>query len=236
MTRKNIVILGAGGLAREVAWLIRELNRVAECYDMLGYVISDLSRPGAHDSRDALRGDYDWLLRNSARIDVVTIGIGYPAARLKVAHEVRSILPGAEWPVLVHPSAIYDAATARFGEGVQLCAGVVGTVNLTFAPFALCNFACTIGHESTIGAGSVVNPGANISGGVVIEESVLIGTGAQVLQYRRIGAGASVGAGAVVTKDVVPGLTVVGAPARPLVKVKEAASALRSDTVACRLT
>lgn len=236
MTRKNIVILGAGGLAREIAWLIRDLNRVAECYRILGYVISDLAHPGAHDSRDTLRGDYDWLVRNSASIDAVTVGIGYPAARLKVAHEVRSILPRAEWPVLVHPSAIFDAASARFGEGVQLCAGVIGTVNLTFAPFAFCNLGCTLGHESTIGAGSVVNPCANISGGVVMEESVLIGTGAQILQYRRIGAGASVGAGAVVTKDVLPGLTVIGTPARPLVKVKKVASALRPGTLTWRLT
>ena len=35
----------------------------------------------------------------------------------------------------------------------------------------------------------MINPGANISGGVVIGEGVLIGTGAQVLQYLHIGSG-----------------------------------------------
>ena len=55
-----------------------------------------------------------------------------------------------------------------------------------------------------------------MSGGVVIEEGVLIGTGAQVLQYRRVGRAATVGAGAVVTRDVVGGSTVVGIPARPI--------------------
>ena len=79
-----------------------------------------------------------------------------------------------------------DFGTARIGEGVLICVGVVGTVNVILDPFALCNFGCTLGHESRIGEGSVVNPGANISGGVTIGRGVLVGTGAQVLQYRTV--------------------------------------------------
>jgi serine acetyltransferase len=44
---------------------------------------------------------------------------------------------------------------------------------------------------------------------------VNIGTGAKVIGGVRIGAGATVGANAVVVDDVAPGTTVVGAPARP---------------------
>jgi serine O-acetyltransferase len=51
--------------------------------------------------------------------------------------------------------------------------------------------------------------------GPTIEEDVSIGTGAKVLGKVRVGAGASVGANAVVVDDVPPGATVVGAPARP---------------------
>jgi acetyltransferase-like isoleucine patch superfamily enzyme len=50
----------------------------------------------------------------------------------------------------------------------------------------------------------------------VVEDEASIGSGATVLCGVRIGAGALVGAGAVVTKDVAPGATVVGNPARPL--------------------
>jgi acetyltransferase-like isoleucine patch superfamily enzyme len=55
----------------------------------------------------------------------------------------------------------------------------------------------------------------NVSGGVVVGAGALIGTGAQVLQYLKIGDGAVVGAGAVVTKDVADQAVVVGMPARP---------------------
>jgi UDP-2-acetamido-3-amino-2,3-dideoxy-glucuronate N-acetyltransferase len=53
-----------------------------------------------------------------------------------------------------------------------------------------------------------------------VEDGVSIGGGAVILPGIRIGAGATVGAGAVVTKDVPPGVTVVGNPARILKKTE----------------
>ncbi len=52
--------------------------------------------------------------------------------------------------------------------------------------------------------------------GATIERDVAIGTGAKVIGPVRIGAGATIGANAVVVDDVAPGATVVGAPARPV--------------------
>jgi serine acetyltransferase len=51
---------------------------------------------------------------------------------------------------------------------------------------------------------------------VTLGRGVLVGTGAQVLQYITVGDHATVGAGAVVTRDVPPAITVVGIPAKPL--------------------
>ena len=51
--------------------------------------------------------------------------------------------------------------------------------------------------------------------GPTIEHSVSIGTGAKVLGRVRVGAGAQIGANAIVLEDVAPGSTVVGVPARP---------------------
>jgi serine O-acetyltransferase len=52
--------------------------------------------------------------------------------------------------------------------------------------------------------------------GATIERDVSIGTGAKVIGPVRIGAGATIGANAVVTSDVAAGATVAGVPARPL--------------------
>jgi serine O-acetyltransferase len=50
--------------------------------------------------------------------------------------------------------------------------------------------------------------------GPVIERGVSVGTGAKIIGPVRVGAGATVGANAVVVSDVAPGATVAGAPAR----------------------
>jgi len=72
-----------------------------------------------------------------------------------------------------------------------------------------------------IGSGTVLSPFVTVGlragdlRGPTIEPDVSIGTGAKLIGPVRIGAGATVGANAVVVDDVAPGATVVGAPARP---------------------
>jgi sugar O-acyltransferase (sialic acid O-acetyltransferase NeuD family) len=216
MLRKRIAIIGAGGFAREVAWLIRDINGDSPMYDFAGYIVSDLTKLGEHDSKDKVLGDLDWLENNRGKIDCLAIGTGTPCVRLNISSTLTEHFPEIELPALIHPRVMYDAPSWKIGHGVLICAGVIGTVNISIADFAMINLSCTIGHESQIGRGCVLNPTVNISGGVILEDGVLIGTGAQVLQYVRVRAGATVGAGAVVNKEVGEGETVVGIPAKPL--------------------
>jgi sugar O-acyltransferase (sialic acid O-acetyltransferase NeuD family) len=209
MAKRRIIVLGAGGFAREVAWLIGDIGGDL---DFVGFAVSDLSKLGPHDSQEKVLGDLDWLRGHPDRFDGLALGIGNPAARLRIPKELG--FSDDLWPALIHPSAHFDRKSCKVGPGVLLCANVIGTVNLSFEPFCMLNLSCTVGHEARIGRGSVLNPTVNVSGGVDIGEGVLVGTGAQLLQYTAIGDGATVGAGAVVTKDVPAGATVVGIPAK----------------------
>lgn len=213
---RRTVVIGAGGFAREVRWLLEEIAADDGSVEFAGFAVSDLSRLGAHDSREGVRGDLGWLRARRDAFDALAMGIGTPGARLAVSAELLPEFPEDRWPPLVHPGVRLHRASSRIGAGVLLCAGVVGTVGLELEPFCMVNLSCTLGHEARVGRGAVLNPTVNLSGGVTIEEGVLVGTGAQVLQYLTVGKGATVGAGAVVTKDVAPGVTVAGVPAKPL--------------------
>ena len=216
MAVKRIAILGAGGQAREIAWLIRDINRQDNKYQFLGYIVRDTAKLGGTDTRDNLLGNDSWLDENSRNIDCLAIGIGDPRLRLKLGRALTHRFPSIEWPTLMHPSAVLDSESCKVGPGVVISAGVVCTTDISIGAFSLINFGSTIGHDVQVGEGCVVNPGASISGGVVLDDGVLVGTGAQILQYLAIGSGATVGAGAVVVKNVAEKCTVVGIPARLL--------------------
>lgn len=213
---RRVLVIGAGGQARDVRFLLDQVRAAGKPLDFAGYVVSDLARLTDRDTRDAVVGDLTFLRTHRDQFDALILGIGSPDTRLRVAAALETEFGPEMWPTLIHPSVILDWSTSRIGHGVVLCPGVVGTVNVVLGPHCIVNYSCTVGHEASVGRGCVVNPGANLSGGVVLDEGVLIGTGAQVLQYRHVGRGAIVGAGAVVTHDVTAGSTVIGVPARAM--------------------
>ena len=104
---------------------------------------------------------------------------------------------------------------ARIGEGTHLGYGGLGIV---------LHKEAVLGRNVLVSPGVVIGGRSGMPGAPIIEDDVLIGVGAKILGPVRIGEGAKVGANAVVIDDVLPGDTVVGIPARPVIRPAKATS------------
>lgn len=208
----DLVIYGAGGLGRETALMVQQINAYQKRWNLLGFFDDGKQKGTQIDGLPVLGGVHD--LNATAVPLSVAVAISNPQARRKIIAQISNSL--IQFPVLVHPSAQTGSDTNTFEKGTIITAGVILTTGITLGAFVIVNLATTIGHDVQIGAFTAVMPGCRISGNVRIGEEVLLVTGAVILQNLTIGKSSKVGAGAVVIKEVAAGHTVVGVPAKPV--------------------
>jgi len=207
----SLVIVGAGGLGREVAALVETINHDTPTWTLAGFVDDDDALQNDSVMGYPVLGPVDWLAEQENMRFVVAIGDG--ALRERVANRLDG--SGVPPATLAHPSTTIHR-TSQVGAGSVLCKGVAPTVNLHIGAHVFLNLNCTIGHDSILRPFVTLHPGVHISGSVQLGRGVSMGTGAVVIPDTTIGANTTVGAGAVVTEDLPANCTAVGTPARPL--------------------
>lgn len=215
MTRKPILIYGAGGFGREVAWVVEAINAQGGQWDVIGFVDDDLARAGSKCEGLPVFGDIEEAASlaagNQSRI-FVSIGVGSPYARRAIAARLNAI--GLfEFATLVHPAAVLGPHVA-LAAGALVTAGVIVGPRAVIGEHVALNVASGVGHDARVGAFSVVCPGARVSGSCELGEEVLIGSNAVIAPGRKVGKRAVVGALSFVVLNVPAGGTALGNPAR----------------------
>ncbi len=208
---KPLVILGAGGHAREQLDLIRTLESVKPHYEVQGFLVDpEYGRPGEEVAGLPILGDLDWLRAAAHEVELVC-AIGSPAGRAAMVARVEGL--GGRFATLVHPSATVGARVA-LGPGVIVSAGAVLTCDIDLASHVHVNVGCSISHDCAFEPFATLAPGCRLAGVVRVGRGAELGVGCTISDRQCIGDWSIVGAGAVVVSDVPPDSTVVGVPAQ----------------------
>lgn len=214
-SERNLIILGDAGFAREVAWLVRDINhREPKKWNLIGFCghkalpkdrrISSLPVLGMEDIKKFLPQLY------------AVAAIGNPLLKKRAISEAQDI--GCRFATLVHPTVQYDKATVSIGPGSIICAGSILTVDIRIGAHVTINLGCTIGHDCSIDDFATISPGVHLSGYTIVREGAYLGTGVVTIEKHEIGSYSIIGAGACVNKDIPSGVIAAGVPARVIRK------------------
>lgn len=140
------------------------------------------------------------------------LAIGNNRVRAALAEKVAG---DDRFPGVIHPHG-WRHESAIVGAGTLLCAGTIVQVDARIGRHCIINTGAIVEHDNEIGDFVHVAPGVRLAGNVIIGRGAFIGIGAKVIPGIRIGEEAIVGAGATVIRDVAPGATVAGCPAKSL--------------------
>lgn len=215
MSSPLYAIYGASGCGRSIMPVARQ-QLVAQGVDPDCLVfVDDASAEGPANDHRVLTYD-DFL--NEATDRSVAIAVADSKVRELLAAKCSADQISV-WTIRADNVVVMD--DVEIGEGALLSPFVTITSNIRIGRYFHGNLYSYVEHDCIIGDFVTFAPGVKCNGNVVIEDHAYIGAGAILRQGKPgsplcIGRGAVVGMGAVVTRDVAAGVTVVGNPARPL--------------------
>ncbi len=207
---KDIAILGCGGFAKEVLFLIEDINANRQEYNFLGFVDYDPQSESITVAGESYKvfKESDFLTHHQDCL--VAMGVGDPKLLKKLGDKFSAF----QFPNLIHPNFVGHARGIQYGRGNIITAGCIFTTDIVIDSFNIFNLNTTLGHDSIIASCNVFNPGCNISGGVNIGTGNLFGTNSVILQYVECGDNSVLGAGAVLNKALESNKVAVGIPAK----------------------
>lgn len=210
---KDLIIVGASGFGREVAWLTERINEKSKTFNILGFVDDNPEMLGKDINGYTVLGNCEIIREYSDAYLVCAVGSS--KIRKKIIEKIKNINSNAKFATLIDPSVI-KSDLVTIGEGSIICASTIITVNVNIGSFVTINLDCTIGHESVIEDFVTMYPSVNVSGLTHIGQCTELGTGMQIIQNTKIGSNSIVGAGAVVVSDIPSSCLAVGCPAKPI--------------------
>jgi sugar O-acyltransferase (sialic acid O-acetyltransferase NeuD family) len=195
--------MGTGGFAIELCALLRAAGR-----QVAGFIGPDdgVPLPAPH-----LGGDD--ILGGAAPAGRILVAVGEPKLRKRLTEVVART--GRTLDTFISAQA-FVAADATISEGAMVYPHATVHARVHLGRGVLVNSNTSVGHETQIDDYCTVGPGVALGGRCRIGSGTYLGIGCSMLEGLTIAAGAVIGAGAVVVRDIDTAGTYVGVPARPI--------------------
>jgi sugar O-acyltransferase (sialic acid O-acetyltransferase NeuD family) len=204
---QEICIIGAGGHAKVVIATVQAA----------GYRVKAVLDDDSHKWGEDLQGIP--IVGAPSELETLSsphavIAIGANNVRKAIAHR----FPRVEWITAVHPTAFVHPSV-RLGPGTVVFAGAIIQPGTVVGSHCIINTATSVDHDCFLADYVHIAPGTCLAGGVNLGEGVFLGIGSSAIPGVKVGSWTVVGAGGVVTCDLMPGVLALGVPASPVKKM-----------------
>ncbi|HEV2634819.1 MAG TPA: acetyltransferase [Actinocrinis sp.] len=209
---RDLLIVGAGGLARETAQAVAAINAAAgPTWRLLGFLDDDPALKGSFvDGVEVLGGSE--LVHTHTQAAVVVCVAG-PRGLFNRARLVQRLdLPEERYATIVHPS-VDVSPSSTVGPGSVLFAQTVLTASVRVGAHVAVMPQVVLTHDVLVEDFVTIASGVRLGGGTRLERGAYLGAGALIREYVTVGAWSLVGMGSVVLRDVPTGEVWVGSPA-----------------------
>jgi len=204
----NIIIVGAGGFAREVYYWANDTFS-KENYKIKGFLsYNQKDLDGYNIKADIIGNDDNYKIEENDRF---IIAIGDIDIKKRAINKLKK--RGAKFISLIHPTAII-IPTAKIGEGVVICPYCLVSDNVQLDDFVMMNTYASCGHDVKVGKYTILSPYVALNGFVKLENEVFVGTHATVISYKKVGFQAKISANSVVMRNVPSKCMVFGVPGK----------------------
>jgi sugar O-acyltransferase (sialic acid O-acetyltransferase NeuD family) len=211
---KKIAIYGAGGLGKEVAWMLEEINQANPTWELIGF-FDDRKLKGEKISfnKNVLGGISE--LNEWKEELAITLAFGNPNTISLIKSKI--INTNVYFSNLIHPILWCASMKSNIiGIGNIIMGGCIFSCDTIIGDFNLFNGLVCLGHDVKIGSCNVFMPAVRISGEVAIGDRNLFGVSSIVLQQLKIEEGVVLSPGSVLLHKPKNNSTYIGNPARLL--------------------
>ena len=174
---RDIVIVGAGGLGREVLSLIEEINEVKPTFNCLGFLDDNFNKGTLVNCKPILGAINEDTLEEFTGL-CFAIGFGNTQLRKDFFYKIKS--SGGVLPNIIHPLARIDKHVSTNLSSVNgniICCNTSIGCNVSLGENNYINIGAVLAHDTMIGSHNTIMQNCVFNGSIVLEDSCFIGPG-----------------------------------------------------------